>query len=83
MKTQLINFTIPKELLQQVDKIAKGQSRSRSEILREAARRLIREEKERQGDFATISQTAKRLNLSEKAAINLVEATRAKLPINK
>lgn len=83
MKTQLINFTIPKELLQQVDKIAKGQSRSRSEILREAARRLIREEKERQGDFATISQAAKRINLSEKETVGLIEAVRTKLPINK
>lgn len=83
MRTQLINFTIPEELLWQVDKIAKRQARSRSEILREAARRLIRDEKQRRDDFATITQAAKRLNLSENNAIALIEAARIKLSINK
>lgn len=83
MKTQLINFTIPEELLRQVDKIAKKESRSRSEFLREAARRLIWEEKERRGDFAKIFQAAKRVNLAEDKAIAFVDALRAKLLINK
>lgn len=83
MRTQLINFTIPEELLRQVDKIAKKESRSRAEFLREAARRLIREEKERQRDFTKISQAAKRVNLPENEAIALVDTLRAKLLINK
>lgn len=83
MRTQLINFTIPKELLIQVDKMARQQTRSRSELLREAARRLIQQEKQRRGDFARISQAAKRVNLSENKAIALVEALRAQLPINR
>lgn len=73
METQLINFTIPKKLLQKVDFLAKKELRSRSELLREAARRYLREQKERRTFFDSIKETAKRINLSEKEALKLAE----------
>ena len=83
MKTQLINFTVPNELLKKIDTLAKKQSRSRSEILREAARRLLNETEQREYDFAGILQSAKRINLQEDEAISLIDKVRAKLPINR
>lgn len=50
----MINFVIPKKLLRQADLLAKRESRSRSEILREAIRRYIQEAKKREEDFSKI-----------------------------
>ena len=41
MNNQLINFMIPKRLLKDLDKVARFESRSRAELLREAARQYI------------------------------------------
>lgn len=83
MKTQLINFTIPNELLEKVDSLAKEQSRSRSEVLREAARYLINEVRKSKRDFAIIRRSGKKVNLTEDEAIALVDKARSTLPINK
>lgn len=83
MKTLLVNFIIPKELLKEVDKIAKRQYKSRSETLREAAKRLVDEVGQTQQDFAMIERSAKNINLSEDQAISLVESVRAKLSLNR
>ena len=42
MDTQTINISLPKSLLSQIDEQAKMESRSRSELLREAARVYLR-----------------------------------------
>ena len=42
MNTQIINISLPKELLEEIDKRAQQESRSRSELLREAARVYLR-----------------------------------------
>lgn len=83
MKTQLINFTIPNELLKKVDMLARRESRSRSELLREAARRVIQEAEQEKQDFRVIAKSAKRINLSENEAIALIDEVRSKLQINK
>lgn len=41
MNSQLINFMIPKRLLKDLDRVAKLESRSRAELLREAARQYL------------------------------------------
>lgn len=82
MKTQLINFVIPKKLLQQVDLLAKKDLRSRSELLREAIRRFLKEEKQRTKDFEAIRKSAERINLSEDEAMALVDKVRRSLPMN-
>lgn len=73
MQTQLINFTIPKKLLKKVDILAKKELRSRSELLREATRRYLEEQRERKGFFDSIRKTAKRINLPEEEALKLAE----------
>lgn len=82
MKTQLINFTIPNELLEKIDSLAKKRLQSRAEVLREAAWRLIDETREREDDFATIGSSAKRIGLSENEAAAVIDKVRAKLSIN-
>ena len=83
MKTQLINFTIPNRLLEKIDTLAQQEAKSRSEILREAVRRIIAETKQRRRDFASILTSAKEVNLPEDEAIALVDKVRAKLQINR
>lgn len=83
MKTQLINFTIPKELLEKIDKLAKKEARSRSEILREAVRRLLNEVEKRKSDFSQIRASAKKINLPENEAIRLIDKVRTTLTLNK
>jgi metal-responsive CopG/Arc/MetJ family transcriptional regulator len=41
MSTSTVNIAFQKELLREIDKLAKEESRSRSEFLREAARAYI------------------------------------------
>ncbi|MCR4277626.1 MAG: ribbon-helix-helix domain-containing protein [Candidatus Berkelbacteria bacterium] len=41
MKTKTINLSLPGELLQDADRVAKLQYRSRSDLMREALRRFI------------------------------------------
>lgn len=83
MNTQMINFVIPKKLLSQVDYWGEKKSISRSELLREAVRRLLAEEAERERDFAIVRQSAARNNMNEEEAISLVDKIRRTLPRNK
>lgn len=73
MQTQLINFTIPKKLLQKIDVLAKKELRSRSELLREASRLYLERKKEQARSFKSIIKTAKRINLPEEEAMKLAE----------
>ena len=73
MNTQMVNFSIPNTLLQNIDIVARKTSRSRSEIIREAIRRLVEEQEEKEILFKTISESGKRNSLSENKAIELVE----------
>ena len=45
METTTVNISFKKDLLKQIDKIAKNEVRSRSELIREAARAYIEREK--------------------------------------
>lgn len=82
MQTQLVNFTIPKKILVQVDTLAQKEARSRSELFREAIRSYLNEQTTKDWDFEKIKQAAARINLNEKGAFRLVEKVRKTLPIN-
>ena len=73
MQTQMINFIIPRKLLKQIDTLAKKELRSRSELLREAARRYLEEQRQRKKLFVSIRETAKRINLPEEETLKLTE----------
>lgn len=83
MKSQLINFTIDDGLLKKVDGLAKKEAKSRSEILREAARRLVQESQLRAEDFVQITKSARRINMAEDEAVELIDKVRTKLGINR
>lgn len=60
MNTVTVNISFQDALLRDIDRMAKGEARSRSELLREAARAYI-QRKERWADlFALGQQTARR-----------------------
>lgn len=73
MNTQMVNFSIPDALLQNIDRVARKTSRSRSEIIRESLRRLVEEQEEKEILFKAISETGRRNGLSEDKAVELVE----------
>lgn len=82
MVTQLINFVIPQDLLKEVDALARQTKRGRSELLREAVRQFLAQEKEREEDFLQIEESATGLRWSEKDAFKLVAKSRRELPMN-
>ncbi len=82
MDTQMINFSIPNALLQQADQEAKIESRSRSELLREALRAYLNSEEARRRSFEIMRASARRINMSEEEAIRLVDEIRDTLPMN-
>ena len=65
MNTKTVNISFRKDLLEKIDKVAREEMRTRSELIREAARMYI-ERKDRWDkifDFGT--QQAERLGLKE------------------
>ncbi len=78
----MINFSIPSALLQQADREAKIESRSRSELLREALRVYLNSEEARRRSFEIMRASAKRINMSEEEAIRLIDDIRDTLPMN-
>jgi len=83
MKTQLVNFVIPQDLLKDVDNLAKKQLRSRSELLREAVRHLTTSAQKRRQDFLVIRASGKKINLPQDEAFTLIDKIRSTLPINR
>ena len=78
----MINFSIPKTLLRQVDQEAKIESRSRSELLREALRAYLNSEDARRRSFEIMRASAKRINMPEEEAIRFIDEIRDTLPMN-
>ena len=67
MDTNTVNISFKKDLLKRIDKLAKAESQSRSELIREAARLYIerRERWEKIFDFGL--KQVKHLDLEEQA----------------
>lgn len=43
MRSRVVNMTIPADLIRQIDEVARAEGRTRSELVREAARRYVAE----------------------------------------
>lgn len=82
MQTQMVNFMIPKTLLVQVDRVARGVTTSRSELVRVALRNYLTGLKKRENDFRAIRLSGQRVGLSEEEAIKLIDEIRDELPMN-
>ena len=58
-----VNVSFPRQLLKAMDRVAKKESRSRSDLLREAVRQYVERKMRWDEIFALGSQHAKRLGL--------------------
>jgi len=66
MKTGTVNISFQESLLRQIDEMAREESRSRSELIREAARIYIERKKRWKDVFVFGEKQVRRLRLSER-----------------
>ncbi len=66
MKASTVNISFNDELLKEIDEVATEESRSRSELIREAARSYIDRKKRWNAIFEMGRKIAKKKNLSTK-----------------
>jgi metal-responsive CopG/Arc/MetJ family transcriptional regulator len=64
METSTVNISFKKDLLKQIDKIAREEVRSRSELIREAAREYIERKNRWNAIFDFSDQQTSRLKLT-------------------
>jgi metal-responsive CopG/Arc/MetJ family transcriptional regulator len=65
MKTSTVNISFNKDLLKQIDAVAREESRSRSELIREAARMYIDQKKKWNDIFKFSKRQVSLLGLEE------------------
>ncbi|MDH5718781.1 MAG: ribbon-helix-helix domain-containing protein [Spirochaetia bacterium] len=65
MKTSTVNIAFKDDLLKDIDHIAKQESRSRSELIREAARMYIDKKKKWESIFKFGNKHAKKIKIKE------------------
>ena len=66
MKSSTVNISFNDELLKKIDRIAREESRSRSELIREAARSYIDRKYKWNQIFRFSEKQAEKMNISEK-----------------
>jgi len=65
MAASTVNISFQDDLLSQIDRVAQAESRSRSELIREAARAYIEKKRRWESIFAYGESVAERSGLSE------------------
>ncbi|MCA9409598.1 MAG: ribbon-helix-helix protein, CopG family [Candidatus Omnitrophica bacterium] len=76
MSNVTVNLSFQKTLLEEIDAEAKRESRSRSELLREAARQYIRRQRLWEDAFALGDRQTARLGLAESDVAEEIEKVR-------
>lgn len=76
MSTVTVNISFQDSLLADIDAVAKRESRSRSELLREAARAYMRRRKQWDDMFALGDKQTRELGLTEADVENEIQAVR-------
>jgi CopG family transcriptional regulator/antitoxin EndoAI len=76
MKTGTVNISFQRDLLRQIDDVAAEESRTRSELIREAARMYIERKKTWRDMFAFGKRQAKNLGLKEQDVAEEIRAYR-------
>ena len=76
MSTTTVNIAFQKSLLKEIDKTAQAESRSRSELLREAARAYIQRKQRWANVFAMGQQIAENKGLSPEDVSKEIKAYR-------
>ena len=72
MTTATVNVSFPKQLLKTMDRLAKREARTRSELLREAARQYVERKQRWERIFAFGQQHAKRTGLKPEDVETLI-----------
>jgi CopG family transcriptional regulator/antitoxin EndoAI len=83
MAGSTVNISFSKELLAEIDKTAKQESRTRSDLIREAARLYIGRKTRWERIFAFGSRQAQRLGLREEDIAREIQKYRAKKEVRK
>jgi len=78
MAISTVNISFKEDLLAEIDRVARGESRSRSELIREAARSYIDRKKRWERIFAFGNKQAKKLGLKEGDVQAAIREQRAK-----
>jgi CopG family transcriptional regulator/antitoxin EndoAI len=72
MNTNTVNISFQKDLLKQIDELAKEESRSRSELIREAARMYIERKKRWDQIFAFGNSKKDIIGIKEEDLENII-----------
>lgn len=78
MSNVTVNISFQDSLLAEIDAEAKRESRSRSELLREAARTYVRRQKQWNSVFALGARLARREGLTETDVSKAIRSVRAR-----
>jgi CopG family transcriptional regulator / antitoxin EndoAI len=81
MNTNTVNIAFKKDLLELIDEIAKTESRSRSELIREAARMYIERKKKWEMIFKYGIVKAKENNVTENDVLNEIKEYRTETQV--
>ena len=76
MRTSTVNISFKEDLLNEIDTIAREESRSRSELIREAARMYIERKSKWKSIFAFGKQQTAKLGLSEEDVAKEIRSLR-------
>ncbi len=77
MNTQTVNISLPKDLLEAIDNVAKKEARTRSELIREAARSYLKRVTTWERIFELGQRTAQRMNIkSEEDVYSIIRESR-------
>ena len=76
MATSTVNISFQEELLTRIDEIAQSESRSRSELIREAARLYIEKKLRWESIFALGAKTGAKIKMSEEMLLKEIKETR-------
>ena len=76
MALSTVNISFKKDLLYQIDEIAKNEARTRSELIREAARLYIERKKKWESIFSYGENIASKYKLTEKDVNDEIKASR-------
>ena len=75
--TSTVNISFRRDLLEQIDEVARTESRSRSELLREAARMYIQRKRRMDAVIEAVRETVRQRGITEEDVVAEVAAVRA------
>jgi len=76
-QTSTVNISFRQDLLEQIDEVARAESRSRSELLREAARMYIQRKRRMDTVIESIRETVRQRGITEADVVAEIAAVRA------